>query len=406
VATVPTRGLGLADWIRSARDVHETAFALDRGVAERVRAALVGLADQDDPAYWLELPSPRGYLHLIPWERLLSSMLDRPLLRLPNFTLRPYAPGPSLRVVLAAGRAPSKPEFPVAEVVEQLTLLWLESTRRKVLVEVFVDAADVGAVRDRLGDHAGVTVHDPDRAHVSASTVPQNGWIAWVGAALVGKATDVVHLVGQGTLVGERGALALPSITSRGPAAGWSGTLGTVELCGALGRIGAWSLMISAPPDNHCPAGLRDLADAVAQARPGVVALHELDGGGAADQMRRALQMIYDGTPPYRPLPGVICWSHPSFVAFPDFDVPLCSSDGTSALIADATHEVLSQVDTPAWVAAGARTLETLQARVIPTDGQPADPQAIAALQAVSELFEEHVRAFALPEASGRGTTS
>jgi hypothetical protein len=92
-----------------------------------------------------------------------------------------------------------------------------------------------------------------------------------------------------------------------------------------------------------------------------------------------------------------MCCSHPSFVAFPEDEVPMCGSDGTSTLLAETTRHVLAQDDTPAWVAAGARSLEALQARMIPTDGDAPDPAALDALHAVSKLFDEHVQAFAPP---------
>jgi hypothetical protein len=398
VATVPTAALGLADWIRSARDVVESFFTVPPEVAEAVRTGLELVSRHEDRAFWLELPPPRGYLHLVPWERLLSPVLDRPLLRLPHFTLRPQAPGPSLRVVLAAGRSSSKPPFPVVETVEQLTVLW-QAIHHQVDLEVFVTGDDARAVQERLSGQAAVTVHDLDDLAGSSESAP-DGWLGWVESALAGRAADVVHFVAHGMLLGEHGALTLPGI--RSSAAELPGTVGSVELCAALDRIGAWSLLISAPPRNHCPAGLRDLADAVAQARPGVVALHELDvphGAGIADTFGPVLRMIYDGVSATAPTPGLVCWTHPAFAAFPDNELPLCRSDGTSALIAEATNSVLAQADTPAWVAAGTRTLEALQARVIPTDGRAADPQAVAALEAVSKLFDEHVRAFALPVA-------
>jgi hypothetical protein len=70
-AMVATRALGLPDRIRSAKDVSESRFALAGDVVERISTAMHGLAT-DVPAYWLELPPPRGYLQLVPWERLLS----------------------------------------------------------------------------------------------------------------------------------------------------------------------------------------------------------------------------------------------------------------------------------------------------------------------------------------------
>lgn len=425
--TVPTRRLGLADRIRSARDVQEDDFAIPADVAAAARDALSRLTGPDDPACWLELAAPRGYLHFVPWERLLSPLLDRPLLRLPNYVLRPTAPGSSMRVVLAVGQAPAKRPFDVPDTVAELTRLWLTSTDRAVSIEVFVAPGEVDAVRERLEQNPDVTVHDPRTVGEVLAGVSANGWVAWVRTALAGRAADVVHVVGHGTLVGERGALALPSLPLPDPppkqplskqrlskqrlsdtplsgeSSAWPGTLGAVDLCTSLDRSGAWGLVVTSPPRNHCPAALRDLADAVAQARPGVVALHEWDAADAAEQMRAMLLMLIDGTPPRRSLPGVQCWSHPSFVAFPDAVAPLCEADGTSTLIAEATHEVLAQANTPAWVAAGVRSLEALQARVMPTDGEPPDPAAVAALEAVSKLFEQHVRTFAPPQTPGGG---
>jgi hypothetical protein len=403
--TVPTRQLGLADWIRSVRDVHESDFALPGPVATAASDALRRLSRPDDPACWLELPPPRGYLHFLPWERLLSPSLDRPLLRLPNFTLRPSAPGASMRVVLVVAQAPTKRPFDVPGTVEELTRCWLMSTGRSVTLEVFVTPDDVDTVRDLFADNPAVTVHDPRTVRTLIPGVSGNGWVAWVRTALAGRAADVVHVVGHGTLAGEHGALALPNLRIGETSPARHGTLGAVDLCTSLNRAGAWGLVMTSPPSSHCPAALRDLADAVAQARPGVVALHELDAADATEQMWAMLRMLIDGRPPSGSLPGVMCWSHPSFVAFPDEATPLCGSDGTSTLIAEATHDVLAQVDTPAWVAAGARSLEALQARVMPTGGEPPDPDAVAALEAVSQLFEQHVRTYGPPTTSGEATS-
>jgi hypothetical protein len=401
--SVPTRLLGLADWIQSARDVHESEFTIPDSVAAEACDALARLSGPGDAAYWLELPPPRGYLHFLPWERLLSGLLDRPLLRLPNFTLRPNMPGPTLRVVLTV--AHSKWPFDVPATTAGLARLWRESTGREVALEVFVAPEQREAVRDLIGATDHITVHDTPGVKDLIPGVSNNGWVAWVRTALAGRAADVVHIVSHGTLIGDRGALALPDLAMPGADSPMIGTLGSVDVCTSLSRAGAWGLVVTAPVHSHCPGALRDLVDAVAQARPGVVALQELEVPDADDQMRALLRMLLDGEPPNRSLPGILCSSHPSFVAVLENETPLCSSDGTSALITEATHQVLAQSDTPAWVAAGARALEALQARVIPTDGEAPDPAAVAALRAVSELFDEHVRTFASPTSAEREVT-
>jgi hypothetical protein len=402
--SVPTQVLGLADWIRSARDVHESEFAIPSSVAAEACDALARLSRPADAAYWLELPPPRGYLHFLPWERLLSGLLDRPLLRLPNFTLRPNAPGPTLRVVLTV--AQSKWPVDVPATTAGLARQWLESTGRQVDLDVFVAPEERAAVRDRIGGIGHVTVHDLPQATALISGVSNNGWVTWVRTALAGRAADVVHIASHGTLIGDRGALALPALLMRGADIPMAGTLGSVDVCTSLGRAGAWGLIVTAPEGSHCPGALRDLVDTVAQARPGVVALHEMDVPDAADELRALLRMLIDGEPPNRSLPGVLCCSHPSFIAVAPDETPLCTPEGTSSLITEATQDVLAQSDTPAWVAAGARALEAMQARAIPTDGATPDPAAVAALKEVSAMFDEHVRTFAPPTASETEVTS
>jgi hypothetical protein len=401
VTEISTRSLGLADHIRSARDVSESRFRLADTTIAMIVDALHDLdADADAPAYWLELPSPRGYLHLVPWERLLSPELGRPLLRLPNYTLRPKAPGSTLRVVLVAGRTLGFAEFDVAYLLDELTTAWTAAVDRDVIVDVFVDADSYREVRYRLRDQPGVTVHDrrrppdslPDARGDDAMARP---WLDWVGASLGGTATDVIHLVGHGHISGDRGALVLPAAPVDSTADRF---IGPVLVNEAMSRLGAWSLLLSGVPDNHCRPGLRDLADAASQARSGVVLLHEATAAEPAAELDPALRMVFGGLPPERSLPGITCWSHPSFVAFPasrSSSWQLCDPDGTSSLITDAAHDALTWPDTPTWVAAGARALETLQAEWTPADGSRLDPQAEAALKAVSQLFDEHVRTHA-----------
>lgn len=416
VREVPTRSLGLADRIRSARDVSESKFRLSPDVVDSLRTALVNLAADDVPAYWLELPSPRGYLQLLPWERLLSPALGRPLLRLPNFTLRPNAPGPTLRIVVVAGRAVGTPDFDAATLVAAVADTWARSVTREVIIDVFVDAESFPDVRDRLAGDPRVTMHDPSLAPdvllgptsrgAEDDEVRTYPWLQWVTTELAGIATDVVHILCHGHISADRGALALPASPSASGADRFGRFIGPVKLCRALARLGAWSLLLSGVPGNHCPPGLRDLADAVSQARSGVVLLHQMAESDPVAELGSALSMVFGGLPQYLPLPGITCWSHPAFVAYQDKPA-LCDADGTSALIAGATHEVLSNSDTPAWVAAGTRVLETLQAEWTPVDGSAFNPQAMEALREVSKLFDDHVRTYALPDSEQHpGATS
>jgi hypothetical protein len=101
-----------------------------------------------------------------------------------------------------------------------------------------------------------------------------------------------------------------------------------------------------------------------------------------------------------KPLPAISSWSHPEFVRFPDLAVGgLCTEDGRSALLSSVTQEALAREQTPAWVAAGARALESLQAQWAPPGGPPPSQERRDALLTVSRIFEEHVRDHGGPEA-------
>jgi hypothetical protein len=415
VTQVPTLQLGLPNQIRSAEDVSESGFVLDADTVEAISSHLWALAEPDVPAFWLELPPPRGYLQLLPWEKLISPVLGRPLLRLPNSTLRPTAPGPTLRVLIVAGRAAGTPDFDVADLVARVAGSWTRSMGHDVLMDVFVDAESFPGVRDRLTGTAWVTLHDPARAPVVDLDTPSlsaeddrvrmNPWSEWVTGCLRGKATDVVHILCHGQLAGDRGALHLPASPAATGGERSARVIDAVQLNDAMSRLGAWSLLIGAVPRNTCRPGLRALADDVSQSRAGVVLLHDMTAEDPMRDLDPALDMVFGGEPCDHALPGITCWSHPAFVSFPEMQSPLCGDDGTSTLIAGATQEVLAGEDTPAWVAAGARALETLQSQWTPSDGSAPDAQSVAALQALSKLFEDHVKTFALPDEKSDGTT-
>jgi hypothetical protein len=411
ITEVVTRTIGLPDRIRSAGDIADSRFVLPSGLTDAIVQALQDLAVTDVPAYWLDLPSPRGYLQLVPWERLLSPALGRPLLRLPSSALRPNAPGPTVRVVLVAGQAVGVPTFDTAPLVADLVDAWTGSTEREVLLDVFVDTESYPSVQARLRGRPAVAVHDPFTAvetrRIAAARQGEDDeawaypWTEWVAAALGGRAADVIHILGQGHISGDRGAIALPASPSATGADRSGRFLGPTQMCKALTRLGAWSLLLSGVPGNHCQPGLRDLADAIAQARTGVVVLHQMEDTGPVAELKPALGMVFGDEPPNRPLPGITCWSHPQFVGYPPDDVALCGVDGTSSLITGATQQALAQHDTPAWVAAGTRALENLQAEWTPTDGSPPDPYAVDALHAISKLFDEHVQTYGLPDGGG-----
>lgn len=411
VATVPVRDLGLPDRVEGTRSVSEAMFALPPAVLDRLRDAAGDLGDspaEPHEALWLELPPPRGALPLVPWERLLAPV-GRPLLRLPNHVLRPQASDTTLDVAICASTPTDETPFHAAAELVRAAGVWRDRAGHEVTVHLFTDVDSVDETASAAaGLGAGVRVHDPRegrRGDREGSYATAGPWLSWVRESLQGNAVDVVHVLAHGFLSGDRGALALASTPDRDSGAP-TRLVDSAELLAFLGRVGAWSLVLSGPQRNYSPAGLRALGDAVALALPGVCLVHDLGDDPDASQLAATVGMVYAGVVgPAQPLPAVTSWVHPQFVEFPEEEryARGMTEDGRSALLGEATARVLDSAVTPAWVAAGARSLEAQQAEWLPSgSAADMDPAAVTALESVSSLLDRHVRA-EVDDAGGAG---
>jgi hypothetical protein len=403
-----TEDLGLPSVIAGTRPLDDSGFRVPDGVMARLAGKVAELGDAPVPpreAVWLELPNPRGYLHLVPWERLLAP-LGRPLLRLPNHTVRPQAPAASLEIALCASAPMAKTAFDTAGALERLTRLWAGRAGHQVTVHLFTDVGAYETLAASTADLApAVVVHDPHEAEryeaperttrVGDATGITNPWLRWIRDALHGRALDVLHFVTHGYLSGDRGAIALASTPARNTDRLLSRFVGAAELSTLRAQAGAWAVVLTGPPHNYSGAGLRDLADAIALAHPGVTLVSELGLDPDAAQLAEVVELVFGaGAAVSRAVPGVTCWVHPRFVEYPrhERDALLLTEDGRSSLIKGATLECLAGDEIPAWVAAGTRYLETTQADWLPeTPELDTDPDAVAALESVSSLFERHV---------------
>jgi hypothetical protein len=405
VARCSTSELGLPERITAYSMPPDEAFQVPSHVLARVQGAVSGLGIDHGPelkALWLELPSPRGYLYLAPWERMLDQ-LDYPVLRLPYHTVRPKASSRKLEIAICAGEPEREPPGH-AKVLEQLAGRWQREAGHQTTVHVFTDSESFQAlatVPANLG--TSVVLHDPaqarsftERERPSRAAAPHavgNPWLLWIRDALQGRALDVLHFVNRGFLSGDRGAIALAGTPMRSEHDTPSRFLGAAEVCSFMSQVGAWTLMLTGPPANRSGAGLRELADAVAQTHPGVTLVHELSVDPAANQFGEMVSMVFAGGPPVaHPLNGTSTWVHPRFVEYPGETADAFAATDRASLIKDATTYAIDEAQTPAWVAAGARYLEAQQADWLPSDpDEAADPDAIAALESVSELLDQHV---------------
>jgi hypothetical protein len=410
-----TEDLGLPD---RSDTVPESDFRLPTAAARAVSAAVAGMdATGVDPgALWLELPTPHGDLHLVPWERLLAPVVgDRPVLRVPYHTLRPRRSADVVQVAIAAtpARVGLARGTDPAAIVAAYARSWVDNSHGTARVHVFVRDEIAAEVRRRVAGQPHIVVHDPamtaDLAGSAGSTISPadlstNPWPQWIAAALGGEAVDVLHVLTYGNLSSTGGRLLL----ARSPIAGGDRDacllVGCTPLAGALEQLGGWALVLSGLPGDPSPAALRDLADAIAQLRPGVAVAEAIAttgraaaaGPGPAPGMAdfdAAVARVFGHGPAVPSLPSLSCWVHPELVHYTAQQAGdlLLTPTGQSAVIAPATGSVLAGEGTPAWVAAGSRFLETQQADWIGSAAVTPDPAAAEALRSVSALIDAHV---------------
>lgn len=413
-----TEELGLPD---RSDSVPESDFRLPDGAAAAVSAAVAAMdaTGVSAGALWLELPTPHGDLHLVPWERLLAPVVgDRPVLRVPYHALRPRTSQDVFQVVVAAtpSQAALARGLDLAELVTAYVRSWVASSHGTARVHVFVRDETADGVRRRTADLPDVVVHDPAMAAdlagsgagstISPADLSTNPWLQWMTVALDGEAVDVLQVLTYGNLSTTGGRLML----ARSPIAGGDRDtcllVGCTPLAGALAQLGSWALVISGLPGDPSPAALRDLADAIAQLRPGVSVAEAVPAGGTAD-FDAAVARIFGGGPAVPSLPSLSCWVHPELVHYTAQEAGdlLLTPTGQSAVIGPATGSVLAASSTPAWVAAGSRFIEAQQADWIGSANVAPDPAAAEALRSVSALIDAHVHKHVLDPPSEEGTS-
>jgi hypothetical protein len=409
VARCGLRDLGLPDSLTGLRPIDDSAVTIPPDLLNQLSDAADGLGQspvKPESALWLEFPSPRGFLYVVPWERLLAP-LERPLFRLPNHLVRPQASGAFLEVAICASSPAAKAAMAEREIMEALTEKYLVMTGLDVTVHLFTDYEWFSMVQSavhQFGDR--VRVHDPGgapdprreydrRARSSTPSSVSNPWLAWITDALKGRPLDVVHFVTHGFLSGDRGAIAVASSPTLNTDRVSSRFIEAAEVTTFLAEVGAWGLVLSGPPDNYSDAGLRELADTVARVRAGLTAVHEIGADPQCEQFGSMLATVLSSEEPSQhALPASTCWVHPRFVEFPGWlkDELHINADGSSAFVSGATKAALETPGTEAWVASASRALEAQQMRWLPdTEEERADPAAVTALSNVASLIERHV---------------
>ena len=360
---------------------------------------------EPDKPLWVHLVKPYGVLRFVPWERLLVRALERPLLMLPDFIFPPPRETASVLEVVVCGSAPlGHEDGHVRQAMLQTVhrILGMGLGTRRVRVHVFVDRQLVdglraewqgnGQERGRLG--VDVFVHDHDLAapyaseDISSRLLDQTGslrspWLLWMRAALKGRSVDVLHFICHGYLTRERGALLFAQSPLERTEHYLSGPVGPAELSTFLTQVGAWSCVFTSLPDNHSEPGLRALADAIAQSRPGPLMMHSLREDPAADALAHGYDFLYarQRIPPPRS-PAVFIYCQPYLAA---------------AKLRDAAHASVAG-EAPALPVAslarneGQQYAASLALTESPLDSLYGGDENVSSRVAATERFAEQVR--------------
>jgi hypothetical protein len=418
VARCHLRDLGLPDALTGMRPLADHELRVPSRVLDELRASVWMFGPSPMPpenTLWLEFPTPRGCLYVMPWERLLAP-LGWNLFRLPNYLVRPQATGQNLEVAICASEPAAKTPFPASEIVRLLVSHYLRIADHRVTLHVFTDPFTYPAVAAMPTPAGQVIVYDPATAasyelpsrtsKVGASARLSSPWLMWIRDALQGRPLDFVHFVTHGYMSGDRGAVAVATAPTVNTDQRLSRFISAAEMNTFMSQVGAWGLVLTGPPHNFSEAGLRELADAVALVRPGIAMTHDADLDTHCEDFGRCLRTVLGQEEAIdRPLPSITCWVHPAFVEFPVQDQAdlYLNHDGSSSFLGPATVGALSGQATEAWVASASRAVEMQQVRWLPDSSEEtADPAAVTALRNVADLVERHVgRAY--PGSTGWG---
>lgn len=322
--TVPQTALGLeapgsgqgSSGGRGARDPGAGAR-----LADYVAAELAKLAPHlpSGEVLWLDLVSPKGGLIFLPWEDWLVPIFERPVLRLPRFSLQPVRPPGRLHVAFCSSTPRAKAELPVSEMA-RATYDALRAARVKATLHVFVDgeqAERVGSAFDRGAIADGRVLIYPAAGPESAGEDGKAGrdllsspWLRWMREALPPRGVDLIQFANHGYLARGRGSLAFARSPSENDDPAWSRFVDATELTRFLDHIGAGGVVLTSPPEDFSPSGLLALADELVATRPGPVLYHCGTKDHDCRELSRAFAFLFGRGE--APQSGALSlWAHP-----------------------------------------------------------------------------------------------
>lgn len=294
--------IGVSEHLSPDQAHDSSVLSLPLQLQDGLKAGLALMNPAADLPLWLDLVRPYGFLGILPWERVLSELLARPVLRLPDFPVRPFENADVLEAAILFDPPPSNsPDSAIDQLKLIVGELLAGSPRAQTRIHIFPNAACANAL-------ANPSIKLDKRAHVHAASESTSAaagpgfvspWLDWICAALKGQSLDAVHFVCRTRATESEAVLLL----SRTPHAAEAQTLTAAEVGdvgAALARLGAWAAMFSPPAGDIDGAAMAFVADTLAQNRPGSVLFHPAAPDCVQD-LRESFRFLFSPEPTHPP---------------------------------------------------------------------------------------------------------
>lgn len=275
--STPVEHFGILEGGKAAQTPHSIAGT---PIESQVRqAAALGSGG----VLWFHVPQDSFELALLPWEEMVWSVAQMPLLHIANFLSDPYTPGPVPRIAVCASQPLADGLFDVADYV--LALLEAIDAAAGVAevsprVTVYTDGAWHSSVAQRIHAAAygrlvvdGVPEPPPPAPSGGEERASENPWLRWIGEGSGSEPVDIVHFVSPGYFHERRGSIAVAAAPHDNQSPGQF--IGAGELAGLFDRLGCSVMAFSSPDMPQWEWGQRILGFELSWTRPGPILVME-----------------------------------------------------------------------------------------------------------------------------------
>lgn len=364
--TFPLEALGILDGRQTP-----VALSVPDKLGPDVLDAL-GQLGNAEPALWLRLVPPYGYLGAVPWEESVGRS-GLPMLRVPDRLPAAVDPGRRFTMVVAVC-VPTGSSW-ILPYLQNLLIRLQNLVSGELDFHVFADAESADRIGLDLGPGAQVhhpsdartawasrTARSPGERRGSSESPTGQVWSDWIADGLAGRAARAVHVVTDCVWDGDRPVLAVTR-DPRERVDERSGAGVTAEqLRNLTDLLGAATLSIASLPDGTADAATRMIADSLGQTRHGPTIYSSIAEDPEADALVATYRFLLKPGWRVPRHPSLFAYLQPEHVQDPRYptpdDGPVARGDSGPAASADLRGYFATAEQVPLWVASSQRFVE------------------------------------------------